>query len=414
MSSRRPRCRTRGCATRSPLSRRPIPTSPSSASVPRSPWSRPKRSIRDGIADMVALTRAQIADPDLALKLRDGRVDSIRHCIRLNQGCLGRGSRGLPMSCTVNPLAGRELDRPARPPAAMPAAVDRRRRWTGGRAGGDRTRRGRPLGHAARKRHPASADSCDWPGRFRAATASTCSSETCSATSPRPASRCGWGWRPQRRCSGAQPPDGIVVATGAVAPRTTSLALGGAYRDGFPATGTVDAFTAASDPGPARQADRGRRRGWHGVCLGDRPDPARSRRRTHPGHTVRDCLSARRRRLRSAAPLRAARRASRVRATGRAPRRPGDRGLARDQRRVTGATAAVDGLDAIVAIEPRARSAIAGLIDDEAGRANEDRHDRRRVLASHDRRGDLRGGRARIRRGRASARCAAEERRWTR
>ena len=52
--------------------------------------------IESGTADMVALTRAQIADPDLATKLRDGRTHEIDHCIRLNQGCLGRGSSGLP------------------------------------------------------------------------------------------------------------------------------------------------------------------------------------------------------------------------------------------------------------------------------------------------------------------------------
>jgi 2,4-dienoyl-CoA reductase-like NADH-dependent reductase (Old Yellow Enzyme family) len=88
--------------------------------------------VDSGIADMVALTRAQVADPDLADKLREGRTSEIQHCIRLNQGCLGRGSRGLPMSCTVNPTAGRELERPPRPRTANP------RRWLvvgGGPAG---------------------------------------------------------------------------------------------------------------------------------------------------------------------------------------------------------------------------------------------------------------------------------------
>src|SRR5690606_20343969 len=94
--------------------------------------------VRSGVADMVALTRAQIADPDLAEKFRTGRTDEIQHCIRLNQGCLGRGSRGLAVSCTVNPRAGRErerapLPRPARAerwlvvgggPAGMRAAVE--------------------------------------------------------------------------------------------------------------------------------------------------------------------------------------------------------------------------------------------------------------------------------------------------
>ncbi|HEY8588261.1 MAG TPA: NAD(P)-binding protein, partial [Naasia sp.] len=88
--------------------------------------------VASGIADMVALTRGQIADPDLADKLRTGRTREIRHCIRLNQGCLGRGSIGLSMSCTVNPAVGRERERESPAPAA------RAERWIvagGGPAG---------------------------------------------------------------------------------------------------------------------------------------------------------------------------------------------------------------------------------------------------------------------------------------
>ena len=61
-----------------------------------------------GKADMVAMTRAQIADPEFANKARDGREDEIVHCIRGNQGCIGRVFKGLPIACTVNPAAGRE------------------------------------------------------------------------------------------------------------------------------------------------------------------------------------------------------------------------------------------------------------------------------------------------------------------
>ncbi len=88
--------------------------------------------IRSGVADMVALTRAQIADPDLAIKLRAGRTDEVTHCIRLNQGCLGRGAIGLPMGCTVNPVVGRERTR------SSPPQADRRQRWVvvGGGPGG--------------------------------------------------------------------------------------------------------------------------------------------------------------------------------------------------------------------------------------------------------------------------------------
>jgi mycofactocin system FadH/OYE family oxidoreductase 2 len=79
--------------------------------------------LASGKADMVAMTRAQIADPEFANKVRDGREDELVHCIRGNQGCIGRVFKGLAISCTVNPAAGRESRfgsgtlRPAEPPA---------------------------------------------------------------------------------------------------------------------------------------------------------------------------------------------------------------------------------------------------------------------------------------------------------
>jgi mycofactocin system FadH/OYE family oxidoreductase 2 len=93
-------------------------------------------------ADMVAMTRAQIADAEFANKAREGREDEIVHCIRGNQGCIGRVFKGLPIACTVNPAAGREgrlgplvpAERPARwvvaggGPAGMKAAVTLARR----------------------------------------------------------------------------------------------------------------------------------------------------------------------------------------------------------------------------------------------------------------------------------------------
>ena len=59
-----------------------------------------------GRADMVAMTRAQIADPEFANKAREGREDEITHCIRGNQGCIGRVFKGLSINCTVNPGRG--------------------------------------------------------------------------------------------------------------------------------------------------------------------------------------------------------------------------------------------------------------------------------------------------------------------
>ncbi len=63
-----------------------------------------------GLADMVAMTRAMIADPELPNKARDGRLEDIRPCIGGLQDCWGRMNRGLPISCTVNPSVSREKE----------------------------------------------------------------------------------------------------------------------------------------------------------------------------------------------------------------------------------------------------------------------------------------------------------------
>ncbi|WP_194420630.1 FAD-dependent oxidoreductase [Microbacterium abyssi] len=84
--------------------------------------------IRDGRADMVAMTRAQIADPHLAEKAADGRLDEIRPCIGINEGCMGQVMSGAasPMTCAVNPSAGHEFE------PTMPTARPRRVAVIGG------------------------------------------------------------------------------------------------------------------------------------------------------------------------------------------------------------------------------------------------------------------------------------------
>lgn len=62
--------------------------------------------VRGAQADMVGFARAHIADPALVHKARAGRVDETVRCVGANQGCWAR--LGLPVSCTVNPAAGRE------------------------------------------------------------------------------------------------------------------------------------------------------------------------------------------------------------------------------------------------------------------------------------------------------------------
>jgi thioredoxin reductase len=61
-------------------------------------------------ADMVGMTRANIADPELPNKAREGRLDEIRYCIGCNEGCWGRIYHALPITCAINPSAGREKE----------------------------------------------------------------------------------------------------------------------------------------------------------------------------------------------------------------------------------------------------------------------------------------------------------------
>jgi 2,4-dienoyl-CoA reductase-like NADH-dependent reductase (Old Yellow Enzyme family) len=64
--------------------------------------------IGSGEADMVALTRAHIADTDLVRKTLDGNVDDVRPCIGCNHGCVGGLIEMGKMGCTVNVAVGHE------------------------------------------------------------------------------------------------------------------------------------------------------------------------------------------------------------------------------------------------------------------------------------------------------------------
>lgn len=68
-------------------------------------------ALEAGDCDLVAMTRAIIADPDLPNKALAGQTATIRPCIAINEGCIGRDYQGLPMLCSVNPaVAWPELD----------------------------------------------------------------------------------------------------------------------------------------------------------------------------------------------------------------------------------------------------------------------------------------------------------------
>lgn len=61
-----------------------------------------------GKADLIAMGRASLADPELPNKFKEGRSEDIRHCIGCQQGCLEILFRNEPIRCLVNPSCGFE------------------------------------------------------------------------------------------------------------------------------------------------------------------------------------------------------------------------------------------------------------------------------------------------------------------
>ncbi|MBI4587473.1 MAG: FAD-dependent oxidoreductase [Candidatus Rokubacteria bacterium] len=79
--------------------------------------------IAAGKADMVIMTRAHIADPEIGRKLVEGHPEDIRQCIGCNQGCVARALSGKPIGCLINPEAGRERELGSLVPAERRKAV---------------------------------------------------------------------------------------------------------------------------------------------------------------------------------------------------------------------------------------------------------------------------------------------------
>ena len=82
-----------------------------------------ERVLKSGQADMIGMTRAQIADPEMANKAREGRLDDIRACIACNQACIGHMQMGIGISCIQRPETGRELDYEQKPKTTSPRTV---------------------------------------------------------------------------------------------------------------------------------------------------------------------------------------------------------------------------------------------------------------------------------------------------
>ena len=66
-----------------------------------------EQALADGATDMVAMTRAQMAEPHLVRKTREGREKEIRRCMGANE-CVARLFDNKPVTCAVNPAVGRE------------------------------------------------------------------------------------------------------------------------------------------------------------------------------------------------------------------------------------------------------------------------------------------------------------------
>jgi dimethylglycine catabolism A len=93
--------------------------------------------LADGSIDVVGMTRALIADPDMPRKAREGRLDEIRQCVGANEGCIDRIYQGKPVTCIQNPGAGREAELGE----LLPAATRKRVVVVGGGVAGLETAR---------------------------------------------------------------------------------------------------------------------------------------------------------------------------------------------------------------------------------------------------------------------------------
>jgi 2,4-dienoyl-CoA reductase (NADPH2) len=67
-------------------------------------------AVQDGTCDLVEMTRAQIADPDLVAKAGTGAA--VRPCILCNQTCMARDVRNPVVTCVVEPSSGHEGEDP--------------------------------------------------------------------------------------------------------------------------------------------------------------------------------------------------------------------------------------------------------------------------------------------------------------
>lgn len=68
------------------------------------------QAVAMGKADLIAIGRALLTDPDLPNKAQAGALEEILPCIACNQACIGFLLLQQPISCLLNPACGRERD----------------------------------------------------------------------------------------------------------------------------------------------------------------------------------------------------------------------------------------------------------------------------------------------------------------
>ena len=157
-----------------------------------------ERVLASGAADLVGMTRAQIADPHMVVKIRDGREDEIKQCVGANY-CIDRQYDGLDVLCVQNAATTRETTMPHR----IAPTRGRRRRIVVVGAGPAGMEAARVSASAAMrwccwKATPRWADRSCWPPGRRSASRWRASSAGSTAKSSAWASTAGWDRPPMR------------------------------------------------------------------------------------------------------------------------------------------------------------------------------------------------------------------------
>jgi 2,4-dienoyl-CoA reductase-like NADH-dependent reductase (Old Yellow Enzyme family)/thioredoxin reductase len=76
-----------------------------------------EKVLKEGKADLIAMGRPLLVDPELPKKADEGRLGDIRPCIYCNEACAGNVSRMWRIGCVVNPALGREKEYEIEPAA---------------------------------------------------------------------------------------------------------------------------------------------------------------------------------------------------------------------------------------------------------------------------------------------------------